>query len=423
MPPKPCPIDMLLSLEWAALARADQWPPSGDWLIWLLLGGRGAGKTRAGAEWIRARVAAGAGRVALVAPTYNDAREVMLGGESGLLSLGPPASRPAYTASRRRLEWPNGAVGNVFSSEDPDGLRGPQFDCAWADEFCAWTYPEATLSNLRLGLRLGPRPRLVITTTPRPIPALKSLLKTSGLVISRAATADNAHNLSPVFLSAMQDSYGGTALGRQELRGEIIEDAEGALFSRAVIDKNRRSTDPDNPPDYHKIIVAIDPPITSGVRSDACGLIVAGLLRDGRSDKQSGHVHILHDGSVQGLPPEGWAARALNLWERYDADYLLAEVNQGGEMVSAVLKTVNPDVVVKSVYASRGKAARAEPVASLYAQGRVHHIGNFDALEDELCTLGLERVSRKSPDRADALVWAVTDLLLTRRANPRIRRA
>lgn len=421
--PKTRYLDLLLSREWAALARADQWPPPGDWLIWLLLGGRGAGKTRAGAEWIRAQVAAGARRVALVAPTYNDAREVMLGGESGLLSLGPPAMRPAYTASRRRLEWPNGAVGSVFSSEDPDGLRGPQFDCAWADEFCAWSYPEATLSNLRLGLRLGPRPRLVVTTTPRPTPALKTLMTTDNLVISRASTSDNASNLSPVFLSAMEQSYGGTALGRQELGGEIIENIEGALFSRTVIDRHRIMPMAEQAaPHYDKVIVAIDPPVTSGARSDACGLIVAGLLRDPTQGGRSDHVHILHDGSVQGLPPEGWAARALDLWAQFDADYLLAEVNQGGEMVTSVLKTVNPDVVVKTVYASRGKCARAEPVAALYAQGRVHHNGIFNALEDELCAMGVQGVSRKSPDRADALVWAVTDLLLARRAAPRIRR-
>lgn len=402
--------------HWAAQARDDQWPPDGDWLIWLLLGGRGSGKTRAGAEWVRAQITAGCRRVALVAPTYSDAREVMLEGESGLLSLGRLSERPNYIASRRRLEWPNGAVGMVFSSEDPDGLRGPQFDAAWADEFCAWTYSDATLSNLRLALRLGAHPQLVVTTTPRPTPALKSLMDTSGLVISRARTVDNAHNLSPIFLDAMTAEYGGTRLGRQELNGEVLSDAAGALWSRAGIEACRR----DAPDHLDTIIVAIDPPASSGARSDACGLIVAGCVR-GDSPLED-CVYILHDGTVQGLRPEAWAKCATDLWARYDADYILAEVNQGGDMVSSVIQTHDPAVIVRTVFASRGKVARAEPVAALYEQGRVFHAQPLPELEDELCHMGVPHARRRSPDRADALVWAVTDLLLKRRTTPRIRR-
>ena len=405
--------------EWQALARHDQWPPQGDWLIWLLLGGRGCGKTRAGAEWVRAQIKDGARRIALVAPTYNDAREVMLFGESGLMNLGPVDARPSYTSSRRRLDWPNGAVGFVFSSEDPDGLRGPQFDCAWGDEFCAWSYPEDTLSNLRLALRLGDRPRLVMTTTPRPIPALTALMNQDGLVLSTAKTSDNAANLSPVFIKAVEDAYGGTRLGRQELNGEIITDHAGALWTRDMIEACQ--LDMKNPGDiiYDKIIIALDPPVTSGVRSDACGLIVAGLLR-GQAGKGDS-VHILQDATVQGLSPENWARRAIGLWDNFEADYIQAEVNQGGEMVALTLKTVEPDVIVKTVHASRGKFVRAEPVAALYEQGRVKHVASFPALEDELCLLGTESL-KHSPDRADALVWAVTDLLLSNRGRPRVRR-
>ena len=406
--------------DWQAWARDDQLPPKESWLIWLLMGGRGAGKTRAGAEWVRARVASGARRIALVGPSYNSAREVMLEGESGLLSIGNPRERPVYISSRKRLEWPNGAVGWVFSSEDPDGLRGPQFDCAWADEFCAWTYPEATLSNLRLGLRLGDAPRLVVTTTPKPTPAMKALIKTKGVCISRAQTSDNAKNLSPSFLSAVSDAYGGTRLGRQELGGELIEDMPGALWSRDRLAACVKRADDDVV--YDKIIVAVDPPVTSGARSDACGIIIAGLLR-GESARED-HVYILHDGTVQGLSPENWARRVIGYWESYDADYVLAEVNQGGEMVGTIIRNLNPDVVVRNVYASRGKAARAEPVSALYTQGRVFHIRPFPELDDELAMLGAEQSSRghKSPDRADALVWAVTSLLLSARAQPRIRR-
>ena len=219
-----------LKYYWKLHARPHQIPAHEDWLIWLLLGGRGAGKTRTGAEWIREQVfAKGKSRIALVAPTLNDAREVMLDGESGLLNIGYPSERPVFSPSRRRLDWPNGAVGHIFTAEDPDGLRGPQFDAAWADEFCAWAYPHATLSNLRLALRLGDFPQLVMTTTPRPIPALKILLQTTGLLVSRGSTADNADNLAPTFLSAMEEAYGGTRLGRQELGGEYIEDLDGAL--------------------------------------------------------------------------------------------------------------------------------------------------------------------------------------------------
>ena len=400
-------------LFWDAHARLNQIPQFDDWLIWLLLGGRGSGKTRTGAEWVREQVAIhGKSRIALVAPTFNDAREVMLEGESGLLHIGYPAERPTFSSSRRRLDWPNGAVGHIFTAEDPDGLRGPQFDAAWADEFCSWAYPEDTLSNLRLALRLGENPQLVITTTPRPIPALKTLMKTKGLLISRGTTADNADNLAPTFLSAMQEAYGGTRLGRQELSGEYIEDMEGALWTRAMLE----AAYTEEHPYCSKIILAIDPPVTSGERSDACGLIVAGVLDTGRTAK----AYILHDGTVQGRSPEGWARKAIDLAQGWDVDYILAETNQGGELVTSILRIFDPHIAIRSVHASQSKTARAEPVALLYEQGRVSHCGRFTELEDELAAIGTDSLTR-SPDRADALVWAVTELLLKSRAIPRIR--
>ena len=398
---------------WELYARPHQVPQFDDWLIWLLLGGRGSGKTRTGAEWIREQVTVhGKSRIALVAPTFNDAREVMLEGESGLLNIGYPAERPIFSVSRRRLEWPNGAVGHVFTAEDPDGLRGPQFDAAWADEFCAWAYPEAALSNLRLALRLGDYPQLVMTTTPRPIPALKKLMKTKGLLISRGSTADNADNLAPNFLSAMEEAYGGTRLGRQELGGEYIEDLPGALWTRDMLSRAYA----DVWPVCDKIILSIDPPVTSTERSDACGLIVAGRKGQGREAK----AFILQDGSVQGRSPEGWAKAAIALADLWEADYILAETNQGGELVTSVLRAIDPSIPIRTVHASRSKTARAEPAALLYEQGRVKHCGRFIALEDELAAIGTEALCH-SPDRADALVWAVTELLLKSRAVPRIR--
>ncbi len=401
------------ALNWAHQARPHQTPEFDDWLIWLLLGGRGSGKTRTGAEWIREQVAHhGKSRIALVAPTINDAREVMLEGESGLLHIGYPSERPTFSVSRRRLDWPNGAVGHIFTAEDPDGLRGPQFDAAWADEFCAWAYPEQALSNLRLALRLGEAPQLVITTTPRPIAALKALMQTKGLLISRGSTADNADNLAPSFLSSMEDAYGGTQLGRQELGGEYIEDHPGALWTRDMLARAFSETRPD----CDKIILAIDPPVTSGPHSDACGLIMAGRAGQGREAR----AFILQDGTVQGRSPEGWAKAAISLARAWQADYILAETNQGGELVSSILRAVDPAVPIRSVHASRSKQARAEPVALLYEQGRVRHCGYFTALEDELAAMGTQALNH-SPDRADALVWAVRELLLRSPAIPRIR--
>jgi len=390
------------------LASSSQQAPEGEWDIWLILGGRGAGKTRAGAEWIRAQVKAGARDIALVGPNFTEAREVMLEGKSGLLNIGHPAERPKYIASRRRLEWPNGAVGHLYSAEDPDGLRGAQFDVAWADEFCAWSYPEDTLANLRLALRLGDAPKLTLTTTPRPIQALLDLKAEAGVISHHMRTAENAHNLSPSFLETVTTRFGGTPLGQQELEGEILQELPGALWSLSGIAAQRVTSTPD----LARIVIAVDPPTTSGPKADACGIIVAGQAH--------GQAYVLEDATQRQATPDIWAAKVVDLFHRYRADCVIAEDNQGGEMVEAVLRQIDPQLPIIRVHATRGKYRRAEPVAHLYTQGKVFHAGRFKALETQMCQMGAKNM-KGSPDRVDALVWAVNALLMRGRPEPRVR--
>lgn len=410
--------------DWAFWARADQLPPAaaqggGSWSTWLVLGGRGAGKTRAGAEWVRGLAlgrapfaACPVGRIALVAETMADVREVMVEGVSGLLSIHPHGERPRWEPSRRRLEWPNGAVAQGFSAEDPESLRGPQFAAAWCDELAKWRRGEAAFDMLQFGLRLGDQPRQMVTTTPRPTHLLRRLLADPATAVTRARTADNAFHLAPGFLAQVLARYGGTRLGRQELDGEMIEDRPDALWTRAAIEAARTRVVPP----LMRIAVAVDPPASSRAGADACGIVCAGI--DG-----AGMVHVLADESAAGLRPAQWAARAVALFHRFEADVVVAEVNQGGEMVRAVLAEVDAGVPVEPVRATRGKYLRAEPVAALYEQGRVRHVGAFPALEDELCDFGPDGLSSgRSPDRLDALVWAITALALGRAAPaPRVR--
>ena len=388
----------LRGLHWGRHRRADQCAPDGEWKTWLLLGGRGAGKTRTGAEWVRSRVAGGAKRIGLVAPTLHDGRSVMVEGESGLLQ---PSLRglpvPEWRPSLRELRWPGGAVAQLFSAEDPDGLRGPQFDCAWADEFCAWAQPEAALSNLRLGLRLGADPRLVVTTTPRPLESLKRLMAEEGTRVGRARTRDNC-GLHDGFRAHMEELYGGTRLGRQELGGEVVEDAGGTLWPRELLARVRTEAPL---PDFERIVVAVDPPVSAGKRADSCGIVVAGRSGD--------TVWVLDDATSQGMSPAVWARRVQGVWREWEADCVVAEANQGGEMVREVLSRDAPELPVRTVWASRGKRRRAEPVAYQYERGRVVHAGVFPELEDELNRLGTDD-QKGSPDRADALVWAVASL-------------
>lgn len=397
--------------DWKFWARNEQLAPDGLWRSWLFMGGRGAGKTRAGAEWVGALAREGkARRIALIAPTFHDVREVMIEGASGLRTSAD--ERPAYEASRRRLTWANGAQAYCFSAEDPESLRGPQFDAAWADELlCFWSHPDETLTTLEHGLRLGAAPKLMVTTTPRPIPALRRLLAAKDTVRSSAATWDNRQNLSPDFVAKLNERWAGTAYHRQELLGELIEDVEGALWKRADLEALRRAPDPE----FDRVIVAIDPPASKGVDAAACGIIAAGAYGEGAARQ----VVVLADASVQGASPHEWASRAADLARSVGADAIVAEANNGGEMVRAVLRAAAPEFFVRLVHASKGKRARAEPVAAYYAQGRVTHAAPFAALEDEMCAFGADD-AKISPDRVDALVRALTDLFMGG-AQPRVR--
>lgn len=405
-----------LAADWPLFARPDQLPPPGDWAIWLMIGGRGAGKTRAGAEWVRAMAlglppfaAQPAGRIALVGETYADVRDVMIEGVSGLLSIGGP-ERPQWSPTRRRLEWPNGAVAQAFSAEDPQGLRGPQFAAAWCDELCKWRNAQETWDMLQFGLRLGAQPRQLVTTTPRPMPLLRALMADPRAVLSRARTRDNAANLAPSFLQAVVGRYAGTRLGRQELDGEMVEERADALWSRSGIEAARIA----QAPPLARLVVGVDPPASSGKRADRCGVVAAGVDADGV-------VHVLEDATIARATPAAWAARAIALYHRHAADALVVEVNQGGEMATAVLRQCDASVPVTPVRATRGKYVRAEPVAALAEQGRLKFCGVFPELEDELCDFGPDGLSGgRSPDRMDAMVWAVT-ALTGDGAPPRIR--
>jgi phage terminase large subunit-like protein len=396
-----------LLYDWRVWAREAQLPP--EWLKWrvcILLGGRGSGKTRAGAEWVRMMVETGkASRISLVAPTAHDARDVMVEGESGLLAVCPPWDRPNYEPTKKRLTWKNGAVATVFSADEPSRLRGPQADAAWADELAFWRYPEAW-DNLLLGLRLGGPdgaidvgPRCVVTTTPRPSPLLKDLLKRDSTHVLRSTTFDNEANLATEFIDDIIERYEGTRLGRQELYAELLTDTEGALWTRNVIEDNRVT----EAPPLKRIVVAIDPAASANESSNHTGIIVAGI-------SNSGECYVLEDATVKASPAQ-WAQRAVRCFHEHKADRIIAESNQGGEMVRHTIATVSPHVPVRLVHATRGKFTRAEPVAALYEQGKVHHVGGFAKLEDQLCTWTIDD---PSPDRLDALVWAVSELCLNK---------
>lgn len=413
----PAEIPLLFD-DWLTWARDDQLPPEGLWTTWMLLGGRGAGKTRAGAEWVKGLVLGRApfadapvGRIALVGETFADVRDVMIEGVSGLLRVHRTEDRPTWKPTLRRLEWPNGAVAQAFSSEDPESLRGPQFEAAWADEVAKWRHAEESWDMLQFGLRLGYAPRQVVTTTPRPVPLVRRLLAEAGTVVTRAATRANAYNLAPRFLDAVVGRYRDTRLGRQELEGELIDDRADALFRREDIEARRAAAAPA----LVRIVVAVDPPAASTRSADACGIVAVGKGEDGLA-------YVLADRSAAGLRPAEWAARAVGLYRALDADALVAEVNQGGDMVAAVIREVDAGVPVRPVRATRGKYVRAEPVAALYAQGRVRHVGTLPELEDELADFGPDGLSSgRSPDRLDALVWAVTTLMLEGRGSPKVR--
>lgn len=391
--------------NWRFRANKKQHEPEGAWSTWLLLGGRGSGKTWVGAGWLTEQVRHG-GRFALVGPSLHDVREVMVEGPSGLRGWRTRDLSLRYETTRRRVLWSNGSEAHVFSAEDVDSLRGPQFAAAWADEFCAWPRPGETLAMLRFGLRQGDLPRLVVTTTPRPIRALRALKAEAATVTSVIPTGTNAHNLSPAFVDSLNAIYGGTSLAAQELEGQIVE-GEGALWTAAGLASCRGP----RPPRFDRVVVAVDPPATAA--GDACGLVVAGRLGD--------RAYVLADKTERGLSPLGWAKKAVALGRAFHADAIVAEANQGGEMVRGVLAQAGADRPVRLVHARYSKRVRAEPVAALYEQGRAIHCGAFPALEEELMALGCDP-GGPSPDRADALVWALTDLMLGRvTRRPRVR--
>lgn len=397
-----------LLYDWKFWARPSQLAPDGDWRTWLVLAGRGFGKTRTGAEWVRQQIELErCGRIALVAPTAGDARDVMVEGESGILAISPEWNKPIYEPSKRRLTWPNGAIATTYSADEPERLRGPQHDGAWADELGAWRYPEAW-DMLMFGLRLGQDPRAVVTTTPKPVKLVRELIKDKTTHITRGSTRDNAGNLAKAFLEQIISKYEGTRLGRQELDGELLEDTPGALWQRNQLDELRVSEHPA----LKRIVVAVDPAATDDEDSDETGIVVAGVGRDG-------HAYVLDDLSIK-ASPDGWARTSVHGYHKFSADRLVAEANNGGDMVEYTVRTVDKNVSYKKVHASRGKYTRAEPIAALYEQGKVHHVGTFPQLEDQMCNW---TPGQKSPDRMDALVWALTELMLGAQTAIRIGRA
>lgn len=426
-------LNELTEAELAALpflfefwALPHQCPPPGNWRTWVIMGGRGAGKTRAGAEWVRALAegrrpgTGGKGRrFALVSETLDQAREVMVQGESGIIAISPPDRRPTWNASRRMLTWPNGAVAYVMSAHDPEALRGFQYDYVWADELAKWTKAEKSWDNLQFGLRLGDDPRACVTTTPQNVPALRRLLEQESTVVTHATTWANSANLAGGFLDVINSRYSGTRTGRQEIEGLLLDEAEGALWTLAGLDRVICET----PPVFDRIVVAVDPPVTHKKTSDACGIVVVGACL--RGPVQEWRAVVLEDASVKATSPSGWARVVVDAFHRHKADRVVAEVNQGGDMVRHVLQSIDHGLPYTAVTASRGKVVRAEPVAALYEQGRVSHLRGLQDLEDQMCQMTNQGFTGSgSPDRVDALVWALTEALvdpITKFCKPQMR--
>jgi len=380
---------------WEFWARPEQLAPADPWSIWLIKAGRGWGKTRVGAEWVR-HMKDSVGRIALIGPTAADVRDVMVDGDSGIIPISPPWDKPEYQPSKRRVVWQNGSVAYMYSADEPERLRGPQHGAAWCDEAGSWRYPD-TWDMMMFGLRLGKNPKVAVTTTPRPTPLLRQIEKSPGVVITRGTTYENRANLAASFFQSIITKYEGTRLGRQELEGHDLDDSPGALWNRDQIDQFRIR----KALDMVRIVVAVDPAVTSGEDSDETGIVVVGK-------DEFGHAYVLEDCSVKGTPDE-WGRAAVSALNRHHADRIVAEVNQGGDMVRYVLETIDKNIPVKMVRASRGKVSRAEPISALYEQGKVHHVGVFHKLEDQMCTW---EPGMPSPDRMDALVWGMTELMM-----------
>ena len=407
-------------------ALPHQIPPSGDWRTWVILGGRGAGKTRAGAEWVRAQAegprptSPGRARhIGIIGETIDQAREVMVFGESGIMAVSPEDRRPEWITGRKMLRWPNGAVGHLLSAYDPESLRGPQFDAVWADELAKWKTGEEAWDVLQFALRLGDHPQACVTTTPRNASVLKDLMARDSTVVTHAPTQANAANLAPSFIKEMEARFAGTRMGRQELEGVVLSDAEGAMWSGAQM----AALGSDHVPKLDRIVVAVDPPVTHHAKSDECGIMVVGAVTTG--PVEDWRVYVLEDLSLKATSPSAWAQVAIDAVERHGASRLVAEVNQGGDMVETIIRQLAPLVSFRGVRASVGKVARAEPVAALYEQGRVRHTRGLQPLEEQMCQMTLQGFQgRGSPDRVDALVWAIQDLILDpakSRGSPRVR--
>lgn len=393
-----------LPYDWNVWARPEQWPPPGDWLTWLLLAGRGFGKSRTGAEWCRMKAKALPGsHGALIAPTAADARDVMV---KALLACTPPWEGLRYEPSKRALVWANGSTATLYSAEEPDRLRGPQHAWAWADELASWQYGEEVWDMLQMTLRQGMQPQACVSTTPRPIALLRRLLKDPGTVISKGSTFDNATNLSAAFITAVKERYDGTRLGRQELHAEMLDDVEGALWTHDLIERTRRPLAGE----LQRIVVAVDPSGSAKQTADTTGIVVAGIGQCACLGRTDLHAFVLEDLTGR-YDPDEMGRKSIAAYHKYQAHRLVAEDNFGGKTIEAIIKLTDPRVAYRRVHASRGKIVRAEPVSALYQQGRVHHVGLHRQLEDELCSYS-PLVSTESPGRLDALVWAITDLML-----------
>jgi phage terminase large subunit-like protein len=388
--------------QWYCQARPEQLPPPGEWVVWLIMSGRGFGKTRAGAQWVINEAKERAIRIALVGETAADVRDVMIEGESGIMASSHQDFMPIYEPSKRLVTWPNGSQAHAYSGDKPDLLRGPQHHKAWADEPAKWRYLADTWDQLEFGMRLGNDPRVCATTTPRPIPKILDLLKDPSTVVTRGTTYDNAHNLAPAFIKRIKARYEGTRLGRQEIHAAVLTDVPGALWTLALIESLRVAVKPD----MEKIAVGVDPNISSDDDADECGIVGVG-----RGTDQQGYV--LDDKSIGGTPHE-WATAAVNMYHDLAADVIVAEKNQGGEMVEHTIRTVDRHIPIKLVHATRGKITRAEPISSLYEQRKFHHVGMFATLEDQMCSY---IPGETSPDHMDALVWASYELFPSQAPN------
>ena len=404
----------ILAEDFTFRAHDHQIEPEGNHKAWLLMGGRGSGKTRAGSEAVIQAAKYGHARhIALVGENISDVLNIMVFGESGIMNCCPDDFKPIVKRADNYLIFPNGVKASFFSSHDPDGLRGPQFHFAWCDEMAKWSHAEKTWDNLQMALRLGDNPRQIITTTPRPCALLHGLTQDPDIVTTHATTYSNTKYLSPKYLDTIIKKYKNTRYGRQEIEGILLDGFDGALWSRELLDQNR--IDPAlTPTMFDRIVVGVDPPVTSGEKADECGIIVAGAVGTMKEGQPCYKIYILADYTVKGLTPHGWAEQVVRAYNDYKADRIVAESNQGGDMVRSMIQNIAPNISYRAAWARRGKILRAEPIAALYEQEMIFHVGHFHALEDQMCVFTLDHIylhNAKSPDRVDALVWAVTDIL------------